>query len=350
MTSPQRPTMLAVLRRNGVRILRNTLILVVVVTAASFLISNKFTASTVLLPSGSGGDLASLLSGMPGTVALTRAFGLGSENGTELYVGVLRSATLNERLVDRFHLVRVYHAKDVEKAGKELRAHTSITLTNEAFVRVSVTEKDKRLAADLANAYVEELDMFLRLNSNTSARQRREFIERRLGETRGLLASAEDALRDYQVSGHLPATVGDMSRATQIVGGLMSEKVTREVELGTLEGIVRGPNARVEQLRTEIREIDSEVSKLPPAATQLARLYRAVSIHEKVLLVLTEEYERARMLELKNTPTVEVVDIAQPPIHKSQPPRSLIALGAFALAFAANTVLLWIRQGVLGAA
>ena len=66
--------------------------------------------------------------------------------------------------------------------------------------------------------------------------------------------------------------------------------------------------------------------------------------------MLTEEYERARLLELKNTPTVEVVDVAQPPIHKSQPRRSLIALGAFAIAFAANAALLWIRESVLSAA
>jgi tyrosine-protein kinase Etk/Wzc len=350
VSSPQRPTLLVLLRRNGVRILRNALIVSVVVTAASFLISNKFTASTVILPPGNEADLSSLLSGMPGTMALTRVFGLGVQGGTDLYVGVLRSGTLNARLVERFHLLRVYRAKDTEKAGKKLRTHTSITLTNEGFVRVSVTESDKRLAADLANAYAEELDTFMRLNTNTTARQRREFIEKRLAETQILLAGAEDALRDYQVAGHLPSVVGDVSRTAQVIGGLMSEKVTREVELGTLESVVRGPNARADQLRAEIREINAEISKLPPATTQVGRLYRAVSVHEKVLLVLTEEHERARMLELKNIPTVEIVDVAQPPIHKSQPRRALIALGALALAFAANTALLWIREGVLSAA
>jgi tyrosine-protein kinase Etk/Wzc len=347
---PQRPTLLVLLRRSGARILLNTLIVTVVVTAASFLISNKFTASTVILPPGNEADLSSLLSGMPGTMALTRVLGLGGQGGTDMYVGVLRSGTLNGRLVERFNLVRVYSAKDTEKAGKKLRTHTAITLTNEGFVRVSVTESDKRLAADLANAYAEELDTFVRLNTNTKARHRREFAEKRLAETRDLLASAEDALRDYQVSGHLPPVVGDVSRTAQAIGGLMSEKVTREVELGTLDDVVRGPNARAEQLRTEIRGINAEISKLPPAATQVGRLYRTVSIQEKILLVLTEEYERARLLELKSSPTVEVVDVAEPPIHKSQPRRSLIALGAFAVAFAANTTLRWIRAGVLRAA
>jgi hypothetical protein len=342
--------MLLVLRHNGVRILRNALIVTVVLTAASFLIQNKFTATTALLPPGNEADLSSLMAGMPGTAALSRVFGLGVQGGTDLYLGVLRSGTLNSHLVDRFHLVRVYHAKDAEMAGKKLRSHTMITLTNESFVKVSVTESDKRLAADLANAYAEELDAFMRVNTNTTARQRREFIEKRLAETRLALAKAEDALRDYEVSGHLPSLAGDMGRTAQVIGSLMSDKATREVELGTLERVAQGPNARVEQLRAEIREIDIEISKLPPAATEVGRLYRTVSVHEKVLLVLTEEYEHARMLELKNIPTVEVVDVARPPIHKSQPRRSLIALGAFAIAFMANAALLWIREGALSAA
>jgi uncharacterized protein involved in exopolysaccharide biosynthesis len=63
--------------------------------------------------------------------------------------------------------------------------------------------------------------------------------------------------------------------------------------------------------------------------------------------VLTEEYERARLLELRNTPTVEVVDAAEPALHKSQPRRSLIGLGAFVIAFAAGWALRWIREGAL---
>jgi tyrosine-protein kinase Etk/Wzc len=347
---PPQPAMLGTLRRHGVKILRNAAIITLVVTAASFLIPNKFTAATLLLPPSETNDLSSLFSGVSGALALTRAFGMSGQAGTDIYLGVLRSATVNGRLVRRFGLVRVYHSRDEEEAGKTLRSHTALSLTNEGFVRVSVTERDRRLAADLANAYAEELDAFMRLNTNSTARQRREFIEKRLAETKTVLANAEDALQERQVSGHLPSVGGDVLRTSQVIGELMSEKVGREVELGTLQGVARGSNARADQLRAEIRQIDVQISKLPPIATRLGRLYRTVSIHEKVLLVLTEEYERARMLELRNIPTVEVVDAAQPPLHKSQPRRSLFALAAFIVAFVSGGALSWMREGAMRAA
>ncbi len=344
------PSMLGTLRRHGVKILRNAAIITLVVIAGSFLIPNKFTAATLLLPPSETNDLSSLFSGMSGALALTRAFGMSGQAGTDVYLGVLRSATVSSRLVKRFGLARVYHSRDEEQAGKTLRSHTALTLTNEGFVKISVTERDRHLAADLANAYADELDAFLRLNTNTTARQRREFIEKRLAETKTVLANAENALQEHQVSGHLPSVGGDVLRTSQVIGELMSQKVGREVELGTLQGVARGPNARVDQLRAEIRQIDAQISSLPPIVTRLGRLYRTVSIHEKVLLVLTEEYERVRMLELRNIPTVEVVDVAHPPLHKSQPRRALFALAAFLVASVAGSVLSWIREGALRAA
>jgi tyrosine-protein kinase Etk/Wzc len=347
------PTMLGTLQRHGLGILRNALIAAVVLTAASFLLPNRFTSTTQLLPPGESGELSSLLSGasgLSGALALSRVFGLGGPSGTETYLGVLRSRTVNERLVRRFDLLKVYREKDVEKAGRKLRAHTAIQLSNEGFVKVAVTERDRRLAADLANAYAAELDSFMRLNSNTSAHERRRFVEKRLAETRADLAAAEDALRDYQVARHLPAAGGDIARGTEAVGELMAAKVTREVELGTLQGVARGANARADQLRAEIRGIDAQISRLPPVVMELGRLYRTVGIQEKVLLVLTEEYERARLMEQRDVPTVEVVDTAVPAIYKSQPKRSLIGLGTFVVVFAAGWALRWIREGALGTA
>jgi uncharacterized protein involved in exopolysaccharide biosynthesis len=119
------------------------------------------------------------------------------------------------------------------------------------------------------------------------------------------------------------------------------------VELGTLQGVARGANARADQLRAEIREIDAQISRLPPVVTQLGRFYRTVGVQEKILLVLTEEYERARVLEQRDVPTVEIVDAAVPALQKSQPKRSLIGLGAFVIVFAAGWGLRWIREGAL---
>jgi len=332
------------LRRHAARVV----IQAAVVAGAAFLLSllmpNKFTAATVILPPNPQADLGGMLSGAGGGMAISRALGIDSQNEIDLYLGVLRSDHVNQALVQRFALQNVYKQKDMEKAGKRLRSHTGISLTNEGFVKVAVTEPDRNLAAELANGYADELDTFLRLNTNASARHRREFMDQRLTETESALAAVEDSLRDYQTRSRLPLLGTDSQAASSAAADLLAQKVQKEIELGTLRKVSTGTNPRIEQLQEEVDQIDRQLSRIPPATTEIARLLRNAKIQERILLVLTEERERARLLELKTMGSVEVVDHAAPPLHKSQPHRTLIAAAAFGLALLAGLGLARLRE------
>jgi len=344
LPSSNAPELAGFLRRHALRVL----VQAAIVSAAAFLLSlllpNKFTAAVVMLPPNPQADLGGMLSGAAGGAALSRALGIDSQSEIDVYLGVLRSDRVNQRLVQRFELQKVYKQQDVEKAGKRLKSHTGISLTNEGFVRVAVTEPDRRLAADLANAYAEELDQFLRLNTNTSARLRREFMDQRLTETEGALAAVEDSLRDFQTRSRLPLLGTESQAASGAAADLLAQKVQREIELGTLRKLSTGPNTRVEQLQEEVDQIDRQLDRIPPATTEIARLLRNAKIQERILLVLTEERERARLLELKTMGSVDVVDHAEPPLHKSQPHRTLIAAAAFGLALLAGLGLARLRE------
>src|ERR1041385_48351 len=225
LPSSNAPELAGFLRRHALRVL----VQAAIVSAAAFLLSlllpNKFTAAVVMLPPNPQADLGGMLSGAAGGAALSRALGIDSQSEIDVYLGVLRSDRVNQRLVQRFELQKVYKQQDVEKAGKRLKSHTGISLTNEGFVRVAVTEPDRRLAADLANAYAEELDQFLRLNTNTSARLRREVMDQRLTETEGGLAGVEDSPRDFQTrvrlrAARLPAAVAAAAARNRVAGGV----------------------------------------------------------------------------------------------------------------------------------
>lgn len=334
------------LRRHAPRVLLQAAVVAAAAGLLSLLIPNKFTAATVMLPPNPQADLGGLLSGAAGGMAISRALGIDAQNEVDVYLGVLRSDHVNQRLVQRFALQRVYRQKDVEKAGKRLKAHTGISLTNEGFVKVAVTEPDRQLASDLANGYAEELDQFLRLNTNTSARLRREFMDQRLTETESALAAVEDSLRDYQTRSRLPLLGAESQSASSAAAELLAQKVQREMELGTLRKMSTGINPRIEQLQEEVDQIDRQLSRIPPATTEIARLLRNAKIQERILLVLTEERERARLLELKTMGSVDVVDRAEPPLHKSQPHRSLITAAAFGLALLAGFALARLREPV----
>jgi uncharacterized protein involved in exopolysaccharide biosynthesis len=339
-----RPQPLQALLKKLPRILRDAAIVAVVVFAGSFLFPNEYQASSSILPPADASELGGLLSTMPGAIALSRGLGIDGGGQTDVYLGVLKSERTNRALVERFELGRTYRVSDAEKAGRELRKRTAIHVTDEGLLRVTVTDRDRGRSARLANAYVEELDRFLRTNTSSTARRRREFLERRLAETRPVLERAENALRDYQVRARLPMTA-DADRAAAAAGELVAEKVRLEIELGTLESVSRVSQPRAAELANQIRQIEHEIIKLPAATTALARLYREVMIQERVLLILTEEYERARLIEHKNVPVVEVLDVAEPPIHKSSPRRAVMGVAAFVLAAGAFAMLALARSG-----
>jgi hypothetical protein len=70
----------------------------------------------------------------------------------------------------------------------------------------------------------------------------------------------------------------------------------------------------------------------PELEKRLAELLREVEIRRSVYAVLSEQYETARIQEMKNTPTLQVLDWAHPPLARSRPRRRAIAAvtGVFA--------------------
>ncbi len=344
------PSPVAFVRRHASRALVQAAVVAVVTFLASLLVPNRYTATTVLMPPNDRADLGGLLSGAAGGAALSRAFGIDAQGQTDTYLGVLRSTRVNRLLIERFELRKVYREKDVEKAGRKLTAHTGVSLSNEGFIKVSVTERDPKLAADLSNAYAQELDLFLRLNTNTSARLRREFMDQRLAETQRTLVSVEDSLSNYQTRSRLPLFGTESAAASGAAAELLAAKVQRELELGTLQRVSTGSNPRLTQLREELGQIDRQLGRIPPATTEIARLLRNAKIQERILLVLTEERERARLLELKTMGSVDVVDRAEVPIGKSQPKRTLIAGAAFFLALAVSLAIARWRESEPAAA
>ena len=59
-------------------------------------------------------------------------------------------------------------------------------------------------------------------------------------------------------------------------------------------------------------------------------LYRDVALHNRVFDLLTQELERAKIEEAKDTPSLQILDQAVPPEKKSRPKRTyLVAFTGF---------------------
>jgi tyrosine-protein kinase Etk/Wzc len=285
---------------------------------------------------------------------------LGVPTSADFYIDILHSRTVADALIDRFKLMDVYNKNNRVDTVKALDNRTEITKTKGDLVTISIEDKDPKQAADIANAYVEELDKLARQLGMSSAGRMRIFLEKQIGETKRELSTAEDNLRNFQTE-HKMVAVDEQTKA--MVEGpaeLEGQLIAAETELGILRSFSTENNARVKLVNSKIAELKKQLnliegttvysqsgksdalqkpsqsgtrnsfyiplSQIPDLGLEFVRLYREVKIQETVFELLTQQYEMARVNEAKDTQTIQIVDVAKVPDKKDKPKRSLIVL------------------------
>lgn len=273
---------------------------------------------------------------------------LGISTPVDTWLAILKSETIREAMIHRFNLMNVFEAKSMEEARNSLGGMVKIAKSKEGFISVTVEDKDPKRAAILANAFVEELDKINKGIMTTSGRRMRVFVEKRLDEAKVELTKAEEAIKVFQETNRA-VKIDDQSRAViDAIGSVKGLLMAKEVELQTLLSYATPYNPQagilkthVEELRERLRELEEgkrmptnptskdifiPTAKMPDLALQYARLLRDTKVQQTLYELLTQQYEMARIQEAKDTPTVQVLDMAQVPEMRSKPKRRQIVM------------------------
>jgi uncharacterized protein involved in exopolysaccharide biosynthesis len=324
---------------------RKRVLVVVPVLAAllsagiSMLLPETFKANTTLLPpqqaqSGSSAML-SQLGGMAGLAGVG-----GLKNPSDVYVGMLQSRTVADRLVARFNLKNVFGTASQDQARARLEQATSIKVGKEGLINIDVEGPDKTLVAPLANAYVGELTQLTKVLAVSEAGQRRLFYERQLEQAKNNLAKAEGALKGSLDSGGVISVDTESQAMLQTVGRLKAQVSAKEIELNSLRAFVTVNNQQYKRADEELNSLRAELGKLEngrgaqasPATSAAAKqggfenikLLRDVKYNQMLYDILAKQYEAARLDEAKDTSVIQVLDPAVEPERKSKPHRALI--------------------------
>jgi uncharacterized protein involved in exopolysaccharide biosynthesis len=193
-----------VLKKRGWMILGLVLVSVFTAGFMSYFVMTKIYESraSILAPKESGGSGASLAAALAASGAAQFLGGLipGGGSSRDVFVAILKSRTMAQDLVERFNLKEYYKAKYTEDTIKGLQGATDISVSKEGAISVKVEDKDPKLAADIANAYVTNLDRLFAKLGTTDASRQRAFITDRLEKTEKALRQAEDTLRIRDVA------------------------------------------------------------------------------------------------------------------------------------------------------
>ena len=325
-----------------------TFVTAAIVAGISLLLPKWYTATASIFPPEQRG-------GMPMYTELIQSLqmpilgqlGTGARPET-IYIDMMKSRYIGERLVAEFDLMDRYGVDHLEDALYALHSHTSFTLMENGLIMVNFEARDPGRAAEIANRYISLLDEFNRRLNTTRASKTRQFIEEQLEKREHSLAEAEQNLKEFQEANQALEMDEQLKAALNIVSNLTAQAIALETELNILKNYTSVNSEEYQQKELEYQQVLQQLKRLkvssehdeedllrayiptleevPNLALQMLRLKRNVEIENSVYAMLIKEYEKSRIEEARDTPTVQIMDVASPPTLRSRPRRKLLVI------------------------
>lgn len=345
--------LLLVMAQRKVTIILSTVIGLFVGMVVVFLIHPTFTAKAVIMPPQQGQSSAALVTQLGSLASLT---GLGNASSmrdpNDMYLAIAQSNTVADALIKRLNLETVYRVKKLSQARTKLAAKSKFVSEKGGMISITVEDEDPHRAADIANAYVDELHS---INSRLvigEASVRRNFFAQQLTLEKDRLTDAEIALQQTEESTGAVSPIGQTGVVIQQVAQMQSQIISREVQLDALRTSSTDQNPDVIRLNSELAGLREQLAQLesvqkgrkpgdislssrslPQDQVAYLRKQRDVQYHTLIFDLIARQFEAARLDEAKAAPVIQVLDPAQPPDRKSGPFRALWTLAGGFLGF-----------------
>ena len=266
----------------------------------------------------------------------------------------LKSRSVQDVLIERFKLMQRYDKKYREDTRLELSANTLVGTGKDGLISIDVGDTDPQFAAQLANAYVEELGLLLNRIALTEAQQRRVFFEKQLAATKDNLVKAEQALKTSGVNSS--ALKASPQAAVEGLAKLQAVVSAQEIKLASMRGYLAESSPAFKQAQIEMSAMRGQLAraeKETPAAagdsSDYIAKFRDFKYHETLLDLFAKQYEMARVDESREGAIIQVVDLALPPERKSKPKKAQIAMLATLVTALVLLLFVFVRQATRNA-
>jgi len=339
------------------------LFLFVFIVTSSFtlyaLLSPKwYKSSTSVLPA----EQTNLLSAFGGLSSIVKNFsptkGLASLSGpSELdrYIAILKSGTMIDDVIKTFKIRSDYDMEDsyYENVVKAFVENVEIDIQDEGNLTLSVYDKNPKKAADIANYMIAKLNKINTELSVTNAKANREFVEKRYLENVELINQLETDMKLFQEKYGVIAVPEQIEATVKAMAEIYATLTEKEVALNVLKKKYGEDSPLITHAEIEVSELTNKIARLntgkdvspdninllipfkkaPALANRYLKIYKDLEIQYKILEFVQPLYEQAKVEEIRNTPSVLILDKASAPEKKSKPKGSLY----FAIAFLSST-------------
>jgi uncharacterized protein involved in exopolysaccharide biosynthesis len=340
-------SILGIFLSRGPFILLTTLLCGVLAFGISLLLTPQFTSKALFLPpstpSASPDNPLALILKTPSST---------------IYLGLLRSDSVLDEVITSNNLQSLYKAKDITGARTALVSATALSSDTNGFVTLQVTNKDPRLARDIAASYLvalTHLDDRLALNE---AAQHRRLFQSQLEKAKNDLEASEIALENAQKSSGVVSPESQTRSGLTAIDTVRAEIRARQVALAALLQAETDQSPDVIRARSEIAAEQAQLGSLengsstgpgsglsaaqaPSVNLKFIQLERDVKYNQVLFDIMAKQFENARLAESSAAPSVQVVDYPEIPLKKSGPARRLFAVVGAAVGFAGSLFLVF---------
>lgn len=333
--------LLQVLAKRKMLIINTCIIALIASVAYSLTLPNIYSATAKILPpqKESGGGISALI-GQAGGLASLAAGGLGG--GGDLYVGIMKSRSVNDAVVQRLELVKHYKAEGPEVARESLEGAVKVQTAKDGIISIIAEDKNPEMASVLANTFVDELGKTtVRLNLSKAGTERL-FLEKRLDLVKIDLKSAEEELKSYAQQNKIVQVESQAKASIEGIARMKAELAGKEVQLSVLRSTRTDESAEVKALAMGIQRLKREISRLsgsssggegipsvgdvPGVGLEYTRKMRELKTQEAIFEQLSKQYEMAKLSEAKDSSSFQVLDSAVVPVRKAKPKRLMIVI------------------------
>ncbi|MBT3756433.1 MAG: hypothetical protein HOD64_07345 [Candidatus Cloacimonetes bacterium] len=351
---------LLILAKHKKFIFFTTLIVSIFAIVYSLLTPQIWISTATILPIDnevSNFSFSSSLSGLQSSL-LGKSY---SSSGSNL-VTVMNSRTFSEKIINKFNLIEYFEISSpdsllnmheaLDSFGSDMR---TISLDDDTgLILITINSKDKYMSADIANYIVSQIEKYNVSSSKSKGKEKREFIEKRLAFIKLEIDNLSKELLEFKKENKVLLLDEQVKALIEIFAKLESEKRAFEMERDFLvinysedspQVVVINQklniiNKKIRTLKQTSKDSDYlfELDEVADMSLQYAYLDTQLEIKLKVYEFLYPQFENAKIEEVKDLSTVEVIDKAKPAGKRSKPKRAMICMIAFFLAIVFSSI------------
>ncbi len=346
-----------------------TLIVAIIAVIYSLLTPQIWTSSVAFKPDATS---SSVSLNVPDLSGIMSSFIGGSSSDAQSALIILRSRTLNEEIIRNFKLLQYFKIaesdtlKAMDIALEKLKAKILKVMLNEenGLIQLSVSTKDKILSKKIADFYLNRLDEYNRTLKFTRGKRNRQFLQSRVISVRKDIDSLATALRDFQKKNKAIDMTSQRDAIVSLYSDAVSQKMIVDLELEmakqnfeSTSPVVKDLAYKAKIVAGRVKELEKssgqikpsyilDIDNIPDMSLQYSQLMINLEIQKKVFEYIYPQFEAAKIDELRDMPSIEVIDYPQLAGLRSKPRRARICIFATLIAFIFSLILAYIKDKI----